>query len=144
MFSGPRTDFDGYYYERARVRVARNFFSKKKTRDISVADEEHTEEHHKTTTTTNNVGTVNSLLDWISRIVQDIIPPVMKEKSNIPNEKRKLPPIKLSSFIDPREPWLLVPDGNLLGESVKSVVNIGSTEPIMSLTIFFHVLCLFS
>eukprot|EP00956_Cyclotella_meneghiniana_P042242 scaffold248397_cov82-Cyclotella_meneghiniana.AAC.2 len=29
--------------------------------------------------------------------------------------RSKLPPIKLSSFIDPREPWVLVPDGNLLG-----------------------------
>jgi hypothetical protein len=38
----------------------------------------------------------------------------------LPSEKlkearSKLPPIKLSSFIDPREPWVLVPDGNLLG-----------------------------
>jgi hypothetical protein len=38
----------------------------------------------------------------------------------LPSEKlkdarAKLPPIKLSSFIDPREPWVLVPDGNLLG-----------------------------
>ena len=38
----------------------------------------------------------------------------------LPSEKLKearsnLPPIKLSSFIDPREPWVLVPDGNLLG-----------------------------
>jgi hypothetical protein len=38
----------------------------------------------------------------------------------VPSEKlkearSKLPPIKLSSFIDPREPWVLVPDGNLLG-----------------------------
>lgn len=29
--------------------------------------------------------------------------------------RSKLPPIKLSSFVDPREPWVLVPDGNLLG-----------------------------
>lgn len=31
------------------------------------------------------------------------------------SEKRKLPPIRLSSFVDPRQPWILVPDGSLKG-----------------------------
>jgi hypothetical protein len=29
--------------------------------------------------------------------------------------KEKLPILKLSSFADPREPWVLVPNGSLLG-----------------------------
>jgi hypothetical protein len=35
-------------------------------------------------------------------------------RETLKDARSKLPPIKLSSFIDPREPWVLVPDGNLL------------------------------
>jgi hypothetical protein len=37
------------------------------------------------------------------------------ESSKLKAAKDKLPPIKLSSFIDPREPWVMVPNGSLLG-----------------------------
>ena len=38
-----------------------------------------------------------------------------RTSAQLKDDRSRLPPIKLSSFIDPREPWVLVPDGNLLG-----------------------------
>ena len=37
------------------------------------------------------------------------------ETSKLKAAREKLPPIKLSSFIDPTQPWVLVPNGSLLG-----------------------------
>jgi hypothetical protein len=36
-------------------------------------------------------------------------------QSRLKEARTKLPPIKISSFVDPREPWVLVPNGSLLG-----------------------------
>mmetsp|Transcript_15785 Transcript_15785/g.29782 ORF Transcript_15785/g.29782 Transcript_15785/m.29782 type:complete len:366 (+) Transcript_15785:186-1283(+) len=36
-------------------------------------------------------------------------------RSTLREAKSKLPPIRISSFLDPREPWVLVPNGSLLG-----------------------------
>jgi hypothetical protein len=36
-------------------------------------------------------------------------------QSTLKEAKSKLPPIRISSFLDPREPWVLVPNGSLLG-----------------------------
>lgn len=36
-------------------------------------------------------------------------------QAKLQEAKKNIPPIKLSSFLDPREPWVLVPNGSLLG-----------------------------
>jgi hypothetical protein len=36
-------------------------------------------------------------------------------RARMEEKKKKMPPIRLSSFVDPRQPWVLVPDGSLLG-----------------------------
>lgn len=37
------------------------------------------------------------------------------ETSKLKDAKKKVPPIQLQSFLDPRSPWVLVEDGSLLG-----------------------------
>ena len=37
------------------------------------------------------------------------------DSAKLKEAKDKLPPIKLSSFVDPTQPWVLVPNGSLLG-----------------------------
>lgn len=37
------------------------------------------------------------------------------ESSKLKEAKDKFPPITLRSFIDPTQPWVLVPNGSLLG-----------------------------
>lgn len=66
-------------------------------------------------------------------------------QSTLKEARNKLPPIRISSFLDPREPWVLVPNGSLLGffDWVPENLRIGPWSAFAFPTMLFLIVSLY-